>query len=105
MKRAVYTFSAALALTYVGIGSAMAQAAPAIDRLTPLQRQQISRDLMPSSSQDFFRTGQANVEQEIRWLARPRLPNETLLKVSDGSQRQPAEQTEKPVRLQREGTK
>lgn len=95
MKRAVYAFSTAVALMYVGISPAIAQSVPPINRLTPLQRQRTSRDLVPSSAQDFFRTGQSKLEQEIRWLTRQRSPNENLLKVSQGSPVQPEEHPKK----------
>jgi hypothetical protein len=50
----------------------MAQVVPSADRL-----QQFSRDLTPSSAQDFFRAGQAQMEQEIRWLLVRRLAHLT----------------------------
>ncbi|XHX80403.1 MAG: hypothetical protein RBJ76_10885 [Stenomitos frigidus ULC029] len=101
MKCAVYTIATVLVL--LGTGATMAQPPPSIDRLTPLQRQQFSRDLVPSSAQDFFRTGQANLEQEIRLLTRQRSPNEPLLKVNQALQVQPQPNGE-PTRLQHDRT-
>jgi len=101
MKCAVYAIATMMVL--MGTGTTMAQSLPSIDRLTPLQRQQFSRDLVPSSAQDFFRTGQANLEQEIRLLIRQRSPNEPLLKVNQTLQVQP-EPNGEPPRLQRDRT-
>ncbi len=36
--------------------------------LTPSQAQQLSRDLIPSQSQEFFRQGQVRIEREIQIL-------------------------------------
>ncbi len=109
MNRATSTFSPALAaivLTFASMGSALAQSAPQIDRLTSLQRQRFARDLAPSGAQDFFNAGQVIFEQEVRLLTRPRSPlNEPLLKVSQGSQTQPNEHVEQPVSLPRDRAK
>jgi len=96
-------YAIATMMVLMGTGTTMAQSLPSIDRLTPLQRQQFSRDLVPSSAQDFFRTGQANLEQEIRLLIRQRSPNEPLLKVNQALQVQP-EPNGEPPRLQRDRT-
>lgn len=102
MKCAVYALFTAVAL--MGTSTAIAQSAPSVDRLTPLQRQQISRDLIPSSAQDFFDAGQANLEQEIRLFTRQRSPNEKLLKVSQESPVPPEGHVE-PSMSQRDRTK
>lgn len=101
MKCAVYAIATVMVL--LGTGTTMAQSLPSIDRLTPLQRQQFSRDLVPSSAQDFFRTGQANLEHEIRWLTRQRSPNKPLLKV-DQDLPVPPELNNQPPRLQHDRT-
>jgi hypothetical protein len=98
MKCLAYGFSTTLALTLMAVGVSQAQSVPRSDRLSPLQRNQISRDLIPSSAQDFFRAGQANFEQEIRLLTRPRSPlNEPLLTVRPGAQPQPETKPERPA--------
>ncbi|MBD2034221.1 hypothetical protein H6F76_04055 [Leptolyngbya sp. FACHB-321] len=101
MKCAVYAIATVMVL--LGTGTTMAQSLPSSDRLTPLQRQQFSRDLVPSSAQDFFRTGQANLEQEIRLLIGPRSPNKPLLNVNQDLQLQP-EPNNQPPQLQRDRT-
>ncbi len=101
MKCAVYAIATVLML--LGTDTTMAQSPPSIDRLTPLQRQQFSRDLVPSSAQDFFRTGQANLEQEIRLLTRQRSPKKPLLNVNQDLPVQPEPNSE-PPRLQRDRT-
>lgn len=56
--------------------------AQSIPELTPEQKLQISRDLTPRNSQDFFRQGQAQLEQEIRLLDRRVLSSDqTVLKI------------------------
>ena len=101
MKYAVYPVATVMVL--MGTGTTMAQSLPSLNHLTPLQRQQFSRDLVPSSAQDFFRTGQANLEQEIRLLTRRRSPNEPLLNVKQDLQVQP-EPNGEPPRLQHDRT-
>jgi hypothetical protein len=49
--------------------------------LSAAQAQRISRDLIPSSSEDFFRKGREQFEQELKRLSRDR-PAEPVLKVS-----------------------
>jgi hypothetical protein len=101
MKCAVYIAVSTIALMVAG--TAMAQSVPPLNRLTPLQRQQFSRDLVPSSAQDFFRAGQANLEQEIRLLTRQRSSTKPLLKVDQALQVQPEPYSE-PPKLQRDRT-
>lgn len=110
MNRVICTFSLALAaapiLTF-GITSAVpAQSVPQVDRLSPLQRQQFARDLVPSNAQDFFNAGNAKREQEIRRLAQPRSPlTENVLRVNQGMPMQPNASVEQPDSLQRDRVK
>lgn len=53
--------------------NAIAQTAPNIGNLTPSQIQQITPGLYPFSSREFFRQGQAQLEQEVRFLQQQRL--------------------------------
>ena len=101
MKWAVYAIATVMVL--MGMSTTRAQSIPSINRLTPQQRQQFSRDLVPSGAQDFFRTGQASLEQEIRLLIRQRSPNEPLLKVNQDLQEQP-EPNGEPPKLQHDRT-
>ena len=94
MKWAVYVIATVMVL--MGMGTTRAQSISSIDRLTPLQRQQFSRDLVPSGAQEFFRTGQVTLEHEIRLLIRQRSPNEPLLKVNQDLQEQPEPNGEPP---------
>jgi hypothetical protein len=50
------------------VGEASANAQQTFPSLTPTQAQQLSRDLFPSSSQDFFRQGKDSFEREIQLL-------------------------------------
>jgi hypothetical protein len=49
--------------------------------ITPAQAQHLSRDLIPTDSQDFFRQGRNNLEREIQAL-QTRLAPEPLLKIN-----------------------
>lgn len=50
--------------------------------LTPAQAQRLSRDLIPSRSQDFFQGGQERIEREIViLLQRQRSEGEPILKI------------------------
>ncbi|MDZ7956441.1 MAG: hypothetical protein RMY34_00780 [Aulosira sp. DedQUE10] len=54
-----------------------------IPNLTPQQAQHLSRDLVPSSSQDFFRQGQYMMEREIQNLRTRQVEsNEPVLKIN-----------------------
>ena len=103
MKRVAYVFSTTVILTvslpFVTMSASLAQSIPHGDRLSPAKLQQFSRDLTPSSSQDFFNAGQTHLEQEIRLLSRPRSPlNEPLLTVrQNATQLEP--QPERPTSL------
>jgi hypothetical protein len=109
MNRAVHTVLTAMATVLAltaGLGLALAQSIPQVARLTPLQRQQFSRDLVPSNAQDFFKAGQITLEQEVRLLTRPRSPlNENLLKVREGSLPLPTTPVEQPNLLPRDRAK
>ncbi|WP_331001380.1 hypothetical protein [Nostoc sp. WHI] len=50
--------------------------------LTPAQAQHLSRDLVPHSSQDFFRQGKDSIEREIQILRQRQLPStQPVLKI------------------------
>ncbi len=67
MKAIIYS-GVTVALTFlIAQRGVQAQTLPT-DRLS-----QFSRDLTPSNAQDFFRAGQVQMEQEIRWLLEQRL--------------------------------
>lgn len=88
MNRKIYTVLISLGtaplLLFAVTTTVLAQAVPQVNRLTPLQRQQFARDLVPSGAQDFFDAGNVSLEQEIRRLAQQRsLLNANLLKVQD----------------------
>ncbi len=54
-----------------------------IPNLSPQQAQQLSRDLVPSSSQEFFRQGQYLMEREIQNLRLRQVEsNEPVLKIN-----------------------
>ncbi len=98
--------TAAMMLVCATTGSASAQVAPQGIRLTPLQQQQLSRDLVPSDTQNFFSVGQAKLEQEIRFLTWPRSPlDENLLTVRQGVQPPPDERLEQHRSLQHDQSK
>lgn len=75
------TTAAALVLSTIGLLTqhtvAIAQQEP--DFPNPTQLQQLSHDLIPSRSQDFFREGQARLEQEIKELGQT--PDSDILTV------------------------
>ncbi|MBX9259159.1 hypothetical protein H1Q63_35450 [Desmonostoc muscorum CCALA 125] len=59
-----------------------ANAQQALPNLTPAQAQSLSRDLVPSSSQDFFRQGTVAFEREIQLLRERQLSsNKPILKI------------------------
>lgn len=102
MKRSVYV-SAAAVLICMWAEIATAQLAARVDHLTPLQRQHVSRDLIPLSAQDFFKAGQTQLEQEIRLLTHQRSPKKCLLRVVQGLPVQPDKQGKQLI-LQRDRT-
>lgn len=71
MKAIIYAVVTVVLTGGVGTRGVMAQTIP-LDRLP-----QFSRDLTPPNAQDFFRAGQAQMEQEIRWLLQQRLAHLT----------------------------
>lgn len=53
--------------------------------LTTNQLQRLSRDLIPTDAQNFFRRGQAQLEREIDQLQRrPQFSGDRLLSIQDG---------------------
>ena len=90
MKCHAFAVFTAIAMTPLLLnGTAVAQSRPSI-QLTPAQTQQLSRDLVRSSSQDFFEQGQAHLEKEIGILTQRRLfLQEGVLKISQDLQIQP----------------
>jgi len=50
-----------------------ANAEQPLPRLTPAQAQNLSRDLVPHNSQDFFRQGKDSIEREIQILRQRQL--------------------------------
>ncbi|PSB16496.1 hypothetical protein C7B65_21490 [Phormidesmis priestleyi ULC007] len=67
---------------------APAAKADGIGGLTASQLQRFSRDLVPSSSQDFFRQGREQLEREIQRLDRPVRNSNELLRVEPQTQSQ-----------------
>jgi len=59
-----------------------ANAEQAFPPLTPTQAQHLSRDLVPGSSQDFFRQGKDSIEREIQILRQRQLSStQPILKI------------------------
>ncbi|MBW4441374.1 MAG: hypothetical protein KME10_09105 [Plectolyngbya sp. WJT66-NPBG17] len=73
-------------VTLIASSPVLAQSLP---NLSLVDRQRLTRDLIPTNSQDFFRQGQAQLEREIRLLER-RSQQENLLKI-DPATRYPEE--------------
>ncbi|WP_251956255.1 hypothetical protein [Nostoc commune] len=74
-----------------------ANAQQAVPTLTPAQAQHLSRDLVPSSSQDFFRQGKDSFEREIQILRRRKLsPIKPILKIDSVSQTEKPQIQQKP---------
>ncbi len=69
-------------------------------RLMPSDLQRLSRDLIPSSSEDFFRAGQVKLEREVQRLTEPRSLSEKVLIINPSIQKQqeaiPTETPKKP---------
>ncbi|MBD1927714.1 hypothetical protein H6F74_15900 [Trichocoleus sp. FACHB-90] len=76
------TGTCALLITSVSLfgGQTPAAANPEFNSISPAQAQQFNRDLIPSSSQEFFRQGREKLEREIEILNRRRLLNSPILK-------------------------
>jgi hypothetical protein len=76
----VTAFGVSTALLVFGQTAVNAQ--QQLPTLTPAQTQQLSRDLVPHNSQEFFRQGQELMEREIQLLRQRQIsPNEPVLKV------------------------
>ncbi|SRR5579883_1203336 len=84
MRHTTYFFAAVIGMIVISLTSvADAQQPSPVGGLTPLQIQRFSNDLVPSSAHDFFKTGQAKLEQEIQNLRQSRSrANEPLLKIN-----------------------
>ena len=97
MNRVVYVLPNAIALILMTMIPSLAQSVPRGDRLSPSTVQRLSRDLIPSSAQDFFNAGQTHLEKEILLLTQPRSPlKENLLTVHQGTNQQTDNQLERP---------
>lgn len=79
IKITAFGFSTALLM----LGNTAVNAQQQLPSLTPAQTQQLSRDLVPHSSQDFFRQGQELMEREIELLRQRQISNnEPVLKLN-----------------------
>ena len=79
IKVTAFGFSTALLV----FGQTAVNAQQDLPRLTPTQIQNISRDLVPYNSQEFFRQGQELMEREIQLLRQRQIsPKEPVLKVN-----------------------
>jgi hypothetical protein len=67
------------------VDPAIAQPQAPIMRLSSPQLQRVYRDLVRPETQDFFRQGREQFEQEIRQMNKPR-STEPVLKVNDSLQ-------------------
>ncbi len=68
--------------TFFLVVETSANAQQALPNLTPPQAQNLSRDLIPSSSQDFFRQGKDSFETEIQLLRERKLSStQPVLKI------------------------
>ncbi|KAM3098526.1 hypothetical protein ACKFKG_05710 [Phormidesmis sp. 146-35] len=83
MKASCWTASVVWMLPLL-IGSA-AQA-QSLAGLSSVQLQRLSRDLVPSSSEDFFRKGREQFDRELELLRRPSKSPDRLLKVDSRTQ-------------------
>ncbi len=87
-------------VTLIASFPALAQSLP---NLSNVDRQRLSRDLVPNNPQDFFRQGQAQLEREIRLLERrSQLQQENLLKINparDSDKQDPP--SLKPIKLRK----
>ncbi|MEA5602697.1 hypothetical protein [Nostoc sp. UHCC 0252] len=74
-----------------------ANAQQSLPNLTPAQAQSLSRDLVPSSSQDFFRQGRESMEREIQILRQRQLPSmKPILKIDSVQQIKKPHTQQKP---------
>jgi hypothetical protein len=83
MKAYHWTASAMWVLTLL-LGSA-AQAEP-LTGLSSAQLQRLSRDLVPSSAEDFFKKGRSQFDRELELLRRPSELPDRVLKVDPQTQ-------------------
>jgi hypothetical protein len=73
-----------------------ANAQQSLPNLTPAQAQNLSRDLVPFNSQDFFRQGKESMEREIQILRQRQLPSmKPILKID------PVQQIKRPPTQQK----
>lgn len=78
--------------------------AQAIPNLSVSDRQRLSRDLIPSSSQDFFNQGRNQLEQEIRLLERRfATKNEPELKIDPAVQNRGEQQRFRSIQFMQQG--
>ena len=71
-----------LSAAFLLSGQTSANAQQQFTNLTPAQTQRLSRDLFPSSSQDFFKQGNDLIEREIQILRQRKLSStEPVLKI------------------------
>lgn len=85
------SFCVAFLLTPLAVNLSLpAQAQRPIPRFTPSQIQQITGGLYPYNSQNFFRLGQAQLENEIKTLnERRQLLTEGILRIDQNVLKQP----------------
>lgn len=88
------------------VGSCIAIANPAMAQslptFTPQQLNRLSRDLTPFNSQDFFRQGRSQLEQEVQRLERVQSRNSNpLLKIDPATQSPNPDPIEKSAKADR----
>ncbi len=65
------------------VGQTNANAEQQFSALTPAKTQNLSRDLVPFGSQDFFRQGKDSIDREIQLLRQRQAPStEPVLKIN-----------------------
>ncbi|WP_226890072.1 hypothetical protein [Nostoc sp. MG11] len=65
------------------VGQTHANGKQQFSPLTPAQTQNLSRDLVPFGSQDFFRQGKDSIDREIQLLRQRQAPStEPVLKIN-----------------------
>jgi hypothetical protein len=85
-----------IVLITVTVGVLVPSMAQAMPNLTSSQLQRISRDLVPSRSQEFFRQGQVQLEREVRQLERKK--TSPVLKVDPALRERLGQKTSKRIR-------
>jgi hypothetical protein len=94
MKRIAYGVAIATCLPLILCNPGFAQPTASSGQTTPAQFQHLSRDLSRSSSEDFFRQGQANLERELILLTKQRaMSTDGILKITNQPLRVPPEST------------